>query len=119
MQKFSSKELANRVKVATLALEDAKAVNLNVLNLENKGLMAEAMLVVNGTSNVHMQAIANRLERNLRENKISHTSEGLSSDVWALIDCGDLVVHIFSQESRDYYGLEKLWENLEEINDAV
>lgn len=114
MQNFESLELTNRVSTALSALENSKAVSANVINFENKGMMTEALIVVSGTSNVHMQAIANKLAEQLKENKIEYTVEGLNSDVWVLVDCGDVVVHIFSEESREFYALEKLWNNMEQ-----
>ncbi len=114
MQNFVSSELSDRVKIALEALDASKAIDANVINFENKGMMAEALVIVNGTSNVHMQAIANKLSEKLKDSKIEHTVEGLSSDIWVLVDCGDVVVHIFSEESRDFYALEKLWCDMEQ-----
>tara|TARA_Y100001960_G_C14683001_1_gene832245 strand:+ start:1057 stop:1407 length:351 start_codon:yes stop_codon:yes gene_type:complete len=113
MQKFTSSELASRVEAAVKALDESKAVNVNTLNFEQKGLMADALIITNGTSNVHMQAIATKLSKALKELKIEHTVEGLNSDIWVLVDCGDVVVHIFSEESREFYALEKLWVDME------
>jgi len=114
MQNFNSQELASRVETTIAGLEDSKAINLNVLNFESKGLMADALVIVNGTSNVHMQAIATKLAEKLKEANIEYTIEGLNSDVWVLVDCGDVVVHIFSEEARGFYGLERLWGDMEQ-----
>lgn len=114
MQKFTSDELASRVEVAVKALDESKAININTLNFEGKGLMADALVIVHGTSNVHMQAIADRLSREFKNQQIEHTVEGLNSDIWVLVDCGDIVVHVFSEESREFYALERLWSNMEE-----
>lgn len=114
MQNFASKELSARVDAAINGLEESKAIDINVLNFEEKGLMADALIVVNGTSNVHMQAIATKLAEKLKDSKIEHTIEGLNSDIWVLVDCGDIVVHIFSEESREFYALEKLWTDMEQ-----
>lgn len=114
MQKFASQELSSRVDVAVKGLEETKSIDINVLNFEEKGLMADALVITSGTSNVHMQAIATKLAEKLKENKIEYKIEGASSDVWVLVDCGDVVVHIFSEESRNFYALERLWTNIEE-----
>jgi ribosome-associated protein len=114
MQKFASAELTSLVDVITTALDETKAVDANVISFEGKGLMTDALVVVNGTSNVHMQAIATKLSDKLKEQKIENTVEGAGSDIWVLVDCGDVVVHIFSEESRGFYGLEKLWTDMEQ-----
>ena len=114
MQKFASKQLSTEVATIIAALEETKAIDINTLSFEGKGMMADALVITNGTSNVHMQAIADKLSRELKNNKIEHKVEGLNSDIWVLVDCGDIVVHIFSEESRDYYALEKLWSSMEE-----
>jgi ribosome-associated protein len=114
MQKFASAELTSLVDVITTALDETKAVDTNVISFEGKGLMTDALVVVSGTSNVHMQAIATKLSDKLKEHKVENTVEGAGSDIWVLVDCGDVVVHIFSEESRGFYGLEKLWTDMEQ-----
>ncbi|HAG52809.1 MAG TPA: ribosome silencing factor [Alphaproteobacteria bacterium] len=114
MQQFNSQELASRVETTIAGLEESKAINVNVLNFEGKGLMADALVIVNGTSNVHMQAIATKLAEKLKDSKIEYTVEGINSDIWVLVDCGDMVIHIFSEESRGFYGLERLWGDMEQ-----
>jgi len=109
MQKFISKEIKNKVKIVLNSLLESKAIEENVINLENKGLIADALVVTHGTSNIHMQSIALKLEKNLRNANIKFASEGQTSDSWVLVDCGDMVIHIFSKEARENYALEKLW----------
>ncbi|MCP4355160.1 MAG: ribosome silencing factor [Proteobacteria bacterium] len=109
MQKFISQEIKNRVKIALSSLKESKAIEKNVINLENKGLMAEALVVTHGTSNTHMQSIATKLEEHLKKANIEFISEGKSSNTWVLVDCGDVVIHIFSEDSRGVYALEELW----------
>lgn len=109
MQKFISQAVKSRVDVVLDALKESKAQEEKVINLENRGLMADALVVTHGTSNVHMQSIAVKLAEQLKKADIQFESEGTTSDTWVLVDCGDIVVHIFSEESRGFYALEKLW----------
>jgi ribosome-associated protein len=115
MQQFASQELASRIEVCIKALDESKALDINTISFEKKGMMADALVITSGTSNVHMQAIAHKLVDKLKENKIKCSIEGANSDIWVLVDCGDIVIHIFSEESRSFYALEKLWSN---INDS-
>ena len=118
MQTFASKELASRIEIIIAALEETKAIEVNTLNFEKKGMVAEALIITSGTSNVHMQAIATNISRELKNNKIENKIEGINSDIWVLVDCGDIVLHIFSEESRKYYALEKLWSSMEETEET-
>lgn len=109
MQKFKSQEIESIVNCIAESLEASKSQSLNIINLEGKGAMFDALIVVSGTSNIHMQSIATKLGKALKQEKIDYKIEGLNSDSWILVDCGDVVVHIFSEESREFYALEKLW----------
>jgi len=70
------------------------------------------MVVASGTSNRHLATMADHLIKRLKEEKLVPTAgaEGRGTSDWVLIDAGDVVVHLFRPEARDYYDLEKLWE---------
>lgn len=91
-------------------LEDDKAENIVAIDLGGKSSIADTMIVASGRSARHVSSIADHLLRKLKENGLGRAQvEGQSSADWVLIDAGDVVVHIFRPEVRDFYQLERIW----------
>nr|WP_269845058.1 ribosome silencing factor [Marinicauda salina] len=91
-------------------LEDDKAEDVVVIDLHGKSSVTDLMIIATGRSNRHVGAIADHVIRKLKES--GHGAprvEGIKSCDWVLIDVGDVVLHIFRPEVRDFYDLEKLW----------
>jgi ribosome-associated protein len=102
-------------KFCELVLEsilDKKALNTIVLDISEVSLMADFMIVCTGTSKTHIQGIANFILEKSKENghKI-YNIDGMSSGEWVLIDLGTVIVHIMLESIRNFYTLEKLWNN--------
>ena len=92
------------------SLEDDKAVEIHTIDLENKSSIADFMVVATGGSSRQVSAIANHLVQRLKKEKLASPQiEGLAQADWVLIDAGDVIVHVFRPEVRDYYSLEKMW----------
>lgn len=92
------------------SLEDDKAIEPVVLNLENKSTIADFMIIATGTSQRQMGAMAEHLMEKLKAAGVrtAHV-EGKTQGDWVLIDAGDVVVHLFRPEIRVLYNLEKMW----------
>ena len=91
-------------------LEDAKAEDVIQIELAGKSSVADYMVIASGRSDRHVGAIADQLSKRLKEIKYSTVRvEGQSANDWVLIDVGDIVVHIFRPEVREFYNLEKMW----------
>ncbi len=90
-------------------LEDAKAEETTIIDLHGKTSIADAMVIATGRSNVHVNAIADRVLRALKQDGVPSRIEGLATGDWVLIDAGDIVVHVFRPEVRQFYNLEKMW----------
>ncbi|MEM7618913.1 MAG: ribosome silencing factor [Pseudomonadota bacterium] len=94
-------------------LEDAKAEDITIIDLENKTSIGDTMIIASGRSNRHVGAIAEQLVRNLKKVGFGKAHvEGLSSCDWVLIDAGDVIVHVFRPEVREFYNLEKIWSSI-------
>ena len=96
--------------VVLLSLEDSKAENTASIDIRGKSPLCDFMVVASGRSHRHVGAIADQLLKALKDNGFgSARVEGLPHCDWVLIDAGDLIVHVFRPEVRDFYNLEKLW----------
>jgi ribosome-associated protein len=89
---------------------DKKAIEPLVLDISEISDVADYFLIASGTSLRQLQSIADELEMKLKENgeKDFHI-EGYAGSNWILIDAGDLVIHLFLEDTRRHYSLEKLW----------
>lgn len=92
------------------SLEDAKAEDIVSLDLQGKTSLADVMVVASGRSNTHVGAIAERLLKTLKEAGVpAPRIQGMPHNDWVLVDTGDVIVHLFRPEVRQFYNLEKLW----------
>ncbi|MEZ5775317.1 MAG: ribosome silencing factor [Hyphomicrobiaceae bacterium] len=92
------------------ALDDAKAEKVVTIDLEGKSSIADTMVVASGRSQRHVGAVADQLLRKLKDAGHGRArAEGLATCDWVLVDAGDVVVHIFRPEVREFYNLEKMW----------
>ena len=101
----------NLVKSISEWLDDAKAEDVLIIELAGKTSVADYMVVASGRSDRHVGAIAEQLQRNLKD--LGHGRvhmEGKENCDWVLLDTGDIIVHIFRPEVRDFYNLEKMWQ---------
>ena len=97
------------------SLEDSKAEDIISINIQGKSALADYMVIASGRSHRHVGAVADHLLRALKEAGYGTARvEGLSSADWVLIDAGDVIVHVFRPEVRDFYALEKMWQEPEE-----
>ena len=101
------------------AADDMKAERIEVLDVRAKTSIADYFLVCSGTSDRHVDAIADRVAEKLVEHKIKPLrSEGERSG-WILQDYGDVVFHVMKEEQRQFYDLESLWQSAQVNTDLV
>jgi ribosome-associated protein len=91
-------------------LDDMKAEETVTIDLRGKSAFSDYMIVTSGRANRHIGAIAENVAKGLKEAGIKNIHvEGLPNCDWVLIDSGDVIVHIFRPEVREFYNLERLW----------
>ena len=106
---------AGKASAALLAeiltcLDDAKAEDITTIDLAGKSSIGDFMVIASGRSDRHVGAIGDQLQRKLKENGHGRIRiEGLETCDWVLIDTGDIIVHVFRPEVREFYKLEKMW----------
>ena len=91
-------------------LEDNKAIDIVSLDVKEKTSLTDFMVFATGTSNRHIHSLSRSIYEKLKKNGFTNSVvEGDNSTGWIVIDTGDVVVHIFKKESREFYNLEKMW----------
>ena len=110
IKKQNTKKL-NLLNVAISSLEEFKAQDVVKINLVGKTSMADFMLVASGTSSRQIRAIAeNTVTKIKKSSNVNVNIEGLNQSDWVLIDAGDIIIHLFRPEVREFYNLEKMWQ---------
>jgi ribosome-associated protein len=114
---FLNKKSLAIAKIVEAAAEDKKAKDTVILNLNKLTLIADYFVITTGDSEPQLKAISNFIMRKLKENKIRLLHyEGKPGTEWILLDYGDVIVHIFSREKRDFYNLEYIWQEAKKIH---
>ncbi|MFS0839691.1 ribosome silencing factor [Paenibacillus sp. 1P03SA] len=92
------------------AAEDKKAINVVALDLQEISLVADYFVICNGNSETQVQAIATEIRKKADEHGVTVRGlEGYDTARWILVDLGDVVVHVFHRDDREYYNIERLW----------
>ena len=92
------------------SLDEDKAEDCVVIDLNGKSSIADYMVIANGRSDRHVGAMADHLMRKVKELGMGRCKvEGMGKRDWVLLDMGDIIVHLFRPEVREFYGLEKMW----------
>jgi ribosome-associated protein len=98
------------IEVVLKTLDDAKAEDTVAIDITGKSSLSDHMVVTSGRSHRHVGAVADQLEKALREAGFGKPRiEGLPHCDWVLVDAGDVIVHVFRPEVREFYNIEKLW----------
>lgn len=98
------------LKIVLASLEDSKAEETLPIDISGKSPLFDHIVVTTGRSHRHVSAIADHLLRDVKTAGLGRASvEGLPACDWVLVDTGDVVVHIFRPEVREFYNIEKIW----------
>ena len=104
-------------KLAVRALDSKKGLEIKLVKIQDISSIADYFVIATGTSNTHVKALADEVQFKLDQEGISVSHvEGYRSDSWILLDYVDVIVHVFSEEAREYYDLERLWQDGEQID---
>lgn len=103
------------VSLINEALLEKKAEQLNVLDVRNLTTLTDFFIICNGNSDTQIKALADNVTEKIKEQTGEHVwrKEGLENKKWVVLDYVDVVVHIFNEETRQFYALEKMWNDAE------
>ena len=97
-------------------LDNKKAEEIKVIKISELTVMSDYFIIANGTSNTHVRALAEEVEAELSDAGVEPRNIEGRSTGWILLDYNDIVVHVFTPRDRDYYNLERLWQDGEEMD---
>ncbi|MFC5387663.1 ribosome silencing factor [Aquamicrobium segne] len=101
---------SHALDIVLASLEDSKAEDIVPIDLQGKSSLGDHMVIASGRSHRHVAAIADHLLKALKDAGLGAPRiEGLAGADWVLIDSGDIIIHIFRPEVREFYNLEKMW----------
>jgi len=99
------------METVVASLEDSKAENIVTIDIRGKSSLADYMIVASGRSHRHVAAVSEHVIKALKDNGFGNARvEGLSGADWVLIDAGDVIIHVFRPEIREFYNIEKMWQ---------
>jgi ribosome-associated protein len=113
------------LRIVNAALDDMKAVNVKVMDVRHLTDITDIVVVASGNSDRHVKSIADRVLQFAKQNDFRPIGvEGAREGEWVLVDLNDIVVHVMLPRVREFYGLEKLWEDVappadESLEEAV
>lgn len=106
----------NKSEIIIKALDDKKAIDIRALRVTDLTAVADFFIIAGGTSNTHVRSLAEEVEFKLKQAGIEIRGIEGRATGWILLDCYDVLVHIFMPEVRDMYNLERLWGDAEPID---
>ena len=110
---ISTKQVAAR---AVAALDDKKGIGIEILKISDVTTLADYFIICTGTSNTHVNAMCDAVEAAMDEiGEPMISREGHRSGTWVLLDYGSVVVHVFTEDTRKFYDLERLWNDAEKV----
>ena len=109
---MQNEELA---RVAIEALEELKGKDITTIDVRGKTSVTDFMVIASGTSSRHVKSLAENVLEKVKEQGVRPIgNEGLDGGEWALLDLGDVVVHVMQVATRQFYDLERLWQGAEQ-----
>jgi ribosome-associated protein len=99
-----------KAALAEAALADHRAVEVVLLDMRELTLVTDYFVICHGTSSVHIRALADAVQEAIADRGTpAYGVEGYQDGRWILLDYGDVIVHVFAEEERGFYALERLW----------
>ena len=110
-------ETKQKLDIIEKALDDKKASQIEILDVKEQTSLADYFIIASCQSTVQVRACADEVEEKMQESgeEVRHT-EGYRNGSWILMDYGDVIVHVMQQEMREFYAIERLWDDVSAEN---
>jgi ribosome-associated protein len=106
-----SSEASRALEIVLASLDDSKAEDITSIDIQGRSSLGDHMVVASGRSHRHVAAVADHLIKAIKDGGLGVPRvEGLNNADWVLIDSGDVIVHVFRPEVREFYNIEKMWQ---------
>ncbi|MBD5143463.1 MAG: ribosome silencing factor [Oscillospiraceae bacterium] len=106
-----------KIKIAVKALDSKRAEDIQVLKVTDLTILGDYFIIANGNSTTHTKTLAEEVEFQLSQQGIEpHHREGMNGSNWYILDYRDIIIHVFYQETREFYRLEQLWADAEQVD---
>lgn len=107
-----------KLDIIVKSCEDKKGIDIKVLDIKGMTSIADYFVIVSGNSSTQVDALAREIDEKLSEKgEGPQNQEGKNSSRWIILDFGDIIVHVFHKDEREYYNLERLWEENQEAKE--
>lgn len=104
-------------RIAIAALEEKKATDIRVIDISEVSVLADYFIIANGTNRAQIQALSDEVSEKMEKaGAVLKQVEGYDNASWILLDFGDVIVHIFGQEDRLLYDLERIWRDGKQVD---
>lgn len=106
-----------KLELIVKTLDSKRGENIQAIKISDLTILADYFVIVNGTSNTHTRTLADEVEFQLSQQGIEpNRREADTGNTWIILDYGDIIVHAFYKDTRDFYKLEGLWADGEQID---
>jgi len=109
LAQLSGEEAGHKVAVICGGVDELKALDIIVLDVRKQTILADYFVICSGTSSTHIRSIAAQVQDRMRESGFRAKPEGEGDSLWVVMDYGDAILHVLSEETREFYDLERLW----------
>lgn len=100
----------NQLSIIKEAIEEKKGMDMVVLDISKKTTISDYFIIVSGNSSTQVSAIADEIDSKMFQAGFDKVhKEGYESSRWILLDYGDIIIHVFHKDEREFYNLERLW----------
>lgn len=104
------------IKNIIKTLDDKKAIDIKAIEIKELTIVADCFIIASGTSSTHVKALAGEVEDALSKQGVEPLHIEGRTTGWIIIDYNSVIVHIFQRESREYYNLERLWQDADYLD---
>lgn len=116
LNKSEASSTLDEIRCAILAIEEKKGESIRVLDVRDKSSITNYMIIVTGTSNPHIKAIKSAVDKALKDADVELLGEDREvGSGWIVVDAFDFMIHLQTQETRDFYRLDHLWKDADVV----